>query len=134
MKKRTAAIGIVLSVLLTAAASAQQTDKRWLAVAPGRVEPPSGIVKIASPAIGIVAETSCQFLQAASFPDTIHAGLAVERLGTSSIVYRIALFRNGDEAPCAVGRFVPTYVDRITRRPVPIPPVIRNGVGQLKSV
>ena len=58
------------------------------------------------PAIGIVAESSCRFLSAISFPDTVHAGLAVERLGTSSIVYSVALFRGVDEAACAVGRFV----------------------------
>jgi HlyD family secretion protein len=38
------------------AASAQQNDKRWLAVAPGRVEPPSGIIKVAAPTIGIVSK------------------------------------------------------------------------------
>ena len=86
------------------------------------------------PAIGVVAESGCQFLRGASFPDTIHAGLAVERLGRSSVVYRIALFRNDDEEPCAVGRFVHVYVDRITRRPVPIPAAIRAVVDRLKSV
>jgi acyl-CoA thioester hydrolase len=85
-------------------------------------------------AIGIVAESGCQFLQAASFPDTIHAGLAVERLGTSSVVYRIALFRNAEEGPCAVGRFVHVYVDRVTRRPVPVPGAIRAVVERLKRV
>ena len=55
-------------------------------------------------------------------------------LGMSSVVYRIALFRNGDETPCAVGRFVHVYVDRITRRPVPIPPAIRSVVDGLKTV
>lgn len=84
------------------------------------------------PAIGIVAESSCRFLSAISFPDTVHAGLAVERLGTSSIVYSVALFRGVDEAACAVGRFVHVYVDRITRRPVPIPEVIRGVVEGLK--
>jgi HlyD family secretion protein len=54
MSKRNAAIGIVFSLLLTASASAQQNDKRWLAVAPGRVEPPSGIIKVAAPTIGVV--------------------------------------------------------------------------------
>ena len=83
------------------------------------------------PAIGIVAESSCRFLSAISFPDTIHAGLAVERLGTSSIVYSIALFRGSEDAPCAIGRFVHVYVDRTTRRPVPIPDVIRTVVDKL---
>ena len=78
------------------------------------------------PAIGIVAESSCKFLSAVSFPDTIHAGLDIERLGTKSVIYRIALFRGDDQAPCAIGRFVHVYVDRDRRRPVEIPAVIRN--------
>ena len=86
------------------------------------------------PAIGIVAESGCQFLSAISFPDTVHAGLAVERLGTSSIVYRIALFRNDEADPCAIGRFVHVYVDRNSRRPVPIPGAIRAVVEGLKRV
>jgi acyl-CoA thioester hydrolase len=84
------------------------------------------------PAIGIVAESSCRFVSAISFPDTIHAGLGVERVGTSSIVYTIALFRGEDDGPCAVGRFVHVYVDRETRRPVPIPDMIRQAVERLK--
>src|SRR5215203_2215161 len=78
------------------------------------------------PAIGIVAESSCRFLSAITFPDVIHAGLGIERVGTSSVVYAIALFRGDDVEPCAVGRFVHVYVDRTTRRPVPIPAVIRT--------
>jgi acyl-CoA thioester hydrolase len=69
-----------------------------------------------------------------SFPDIVHAGLAVERLGTSSIVYRIALFRNGEADACAVGRFVHVYVDRKTRLPVAIPGAIRTVVERLKRV
>lgn len=84
------------------------------------------------PAIGIVAESSCQFLSALSFPDTVYAGLDIERVGTSSIVYTIALFRGEADAPCAVGRFVHVYVDRNTRRPVPIPGPIREVVQALK--
>lgn len=91
----------------------------------------SGIDIRELPAIGIVAESSCQFLSAASFPDTVYAGLAVERLGKSSVVYQIALFRNDDETPCARGRFVHVYVDRLTRRPVAIPDAIRNVVEAL---
>lgn len=86
------------------------------------------------PAIGIVAESSCRFLSAISFPDVVHAGLAVERIGTSSIVYSIGLFRNAEDSACAVGRFVHVYVDRATRRPVAIPGVIRTVVEGLKTV
>ena len=83
------------------------------------------------PAIGIVAESSCRFLSPVSFPDTVHAGLAVERLGARSVVYRIALFRNADDEACAIGRFVHVYVDREARRPVEIPEAIRAAVARL---
>jgi acyl-CoA thioester hydrolase len=85
------------------------------------------------PAIGIVAESSCRFLKAVSFPDTIHAGLALERLGTKSIVYRIALFRGDEDEPCAIGRFVHVYVDRTSRRPVEIPEMIKKALGALTT-
>ena len=84
------------------------------------------------PAIGVVAESSCRFVRAISFPDAIHAGLAIERLGTKSVVYAIALFRNDDQEACAIGRFAHVYVDRETRRPVEIPAAITRALEQLE--
>jgi acyl-CoA thioester hydrolase len=83
------------------------------------------------PAIGIVAETSCRFLRELSFPETVHAGLALEKLGQSSVIYRIALFRNDQSEPAALGRFVHVYVDERTRRPVPVPAEIRQALKAL---
>jgi len=84
-------------------------------------------------AIGIVAETSCRFLSELSFPDLVHAGLALEKLGNSSVVYRIGLFRNDEAEPAALGRFVHVYVDAETRRPVPVPPSIRTALAALET-
>ena len=81
------------------------------------------------PAIGIVAETSCRFLAPLSFPDPVTAGVGLERLGRSSIIYRIGLFRGDDDAPAALGRFVHVYVDAASRGPVEIPAVIRTAVA-----
>ena len=83
------------------------------------------------PAIGIVAETSCRFLKELSFPETVHAGLALEKLGNSSVVYRIGLFGHEDLEPAALGRFVHVYVDSATRRPVPVPAQIRAALQTL---
>jgi acyl-CoA thioester hydrolase len=83
------------------------------------------------PAIGIVAETSCRFLRELSFPDTVYAGLALEKLGNSSVIYRIGLFRNEETEPAALGRFVHVYVDASTRRPVPVPVPIRAALTAL---
>ena len=45
----------------------------------------------------------------------MQAGLAVTKLGTSSIVYRIGLFQGDSDEPAAIGRFVHVYVDAATR-------------------
>jgi acyl-CoA thioester hydrolase len=83
------------------------------------------------PAVGYVVETSCRYFQPLSFPDALEAGLAVMKLGSSSVVYDIAIFRQGDDAPAASGHFVHVWVDRATQRPTPIPPAIRAALTPL---
>ncbi|QNG18239.1 acyl-CoA thioesterase [Rhodococcus triatomae] len=87
----------------------------------------------ALPAIGVVAETSCRYHSELSFPDRLRVGLSVERLGTRSIVYALAIFREDDDdlTLAATGRFVHVYVDAVTRTPVPIPERIRAAAEQL---
>ena len=84
------------------------------------------------PAIGIVAETGCRYLAELRFPEPVTAGIALERLGRSSVTYRLALF-GAAESPAAVGRFVHVYVDAATRRPVPVPPQIRAALAPLED-
>jgi acyl-CoA thioester hydrolase len=79
-------------------------------------------------AIGLVAETGCRYHASVSFPDAIEAGLGLTRLGNSSVEYRIAIFRAGEAAAVAEGRFVHVYVDRTTRRPVPVPEAVRRAL------
>ena len=82
------------------------------------------------PAIGVVVETSCRYFAELHFPQEVMVGIALEKLGTSSVVYSIGLFGN-DESPAAVGRFVHVYVDAETRRPIAIPSVVRDVLGRL---
>lgn len=67
--------------------------------------------------IGLVVETGCHYFAELAFPDAIEAGIGVERVGGSSVIYRIALFRERDMTAAAQGRFVHVYVDRESRRP-----------------
>ena len=85
----------------------------------------------AGAAIGLVVETSCRFHRSLSFPETIDAGLRVARLGTTSVDYDIGLFRQGDDAPAATGRFVHVWVDRASQRPTPVPARIRAALQPL---
>lgn len=90
-----------------------------------------GLDILNSPVIGLVVETSCRFHRSLSFPETIDAALAVAKLGSSAVTYAIALFREGDEAPAATGRFVHVWVDRVTQRPTPVPARIRAALQSL---
>jgi acyl-CoA thioester hydrolase len=83
------------------------------------------------PSIGIVAETSCRFLRELSFPEPVYAGLRLEKLGKSSVIYRIGLFNGEADAAAAVGRLVHVYVDAVSRGVVPVPEAIRAAVGRL---
>ena len=85
------------------------------------------------PAIGLVVETSCQYFSELRFPQVVTAGIALERLGDSSVIYRLALFGSAAE-PAAAGRFVHVYVDRDGRRPVPVPQEIRAALDQLRPL
>ena len=85
----------------------------------------------ASPAIGLVIETGCRYHAALSFPETIAAAMRVEKLGNSSVRYALALFSEGQEQAAADGWFVHVYVDRDTRRPVPIPAPVRAALETL---
>jgi acyl-CoA thioester hydrolase len=75
--------------------------------------------------VGLVVETGCRYAAEIAFPDTVHAGLRVARLGSSSVRYEIGLFRNDEPLAAAEGFFVHVYVDRVTRRPKPINPRLR---------
>ena len=82
-------------------------------------------------AVGLVAETQCEFLRELRFPGDVQAGIAVTKLGTSSIIYRLGLFQGDTDEPAAIGRFVHVYVDPATRKVTPIPEPIRTAVGPL---
>jgi acyl-CoA thioester hydrolase len=83
------------------------------------------------PAIGLVVETTCRFHLPLTFPEHVDTGLRIVKLGTSSVTYEIGIFRRGDEAPAASGRFVHVWVDRATQRPTPVPPAIRAALAPL---
>lgn len=82
-------------------------------------------------ALGVVVETSCRYHKPLSFPDVLDAGVRVTKLGNSSVCYEIALFRAGDDEPAASGHFVHVWVDRINRRPTPLPPAVRAALAAL---
>lgn len=80
------------------------------------------------PVVGYVVDSGCSYFTSIAFPDLVHAGIRVTKLGNSSVRYQVALYRNDDALPAAVGHFVHVYVDRESNRSVPIPDRVRAAL------
>ena len=92
----------------------------------------SGVLDIEkSRVIGLIVETQCRYFKPITFPDVVHAGLRVARLGNSSVRYEIGIFRNDEDTAAAQGHFVHVYVDREGRRPTTLPTGMREALERL---
>jgi acyl-CoA thioester hydrolase len=81
--------------------------------------------------IGVCAESHCAYTAAIAFPDAVQVGLRAGHVGSSSVRYELAVFKAGAPEPAATGWFVHVFVDRATRRPVPLPPQLRAALERL---
>jgi acyl-CoA thioester hydrolase len=82
--------------------------------------------------VALVVSSSCDYHAPIAYPESIEAGLRVDRLGTSSVRYGIAIFRQGQERAAAHGHFVHVFVERAGNRPVAIPPSLRTALAALE--
>lgn len=91
-----------------------------------------GVLDIhAGETIGLVIETQCNYFAPLAFPQAVEAGIRVARLGSSSVRYEVGLFAQGEPLTAAAGHFIHVYVDRASRRPVPVPPALRDVLQEL---
>jgi acyl-CoA thioester hydrolase len=95
---------------------------RWFDDAVNRWLIEAGLLDIiAGDPIGLVVATACDYFAPLAFPGEVEVGIAVERLGRSSVTYRIGIFVPGTAEPAAQGCFTHVYVDRAGRKPVALP-------------
>ncbi len=91
-----------------------------------------GFLDIAeSQVVGLVVGTRCDYFESVAFPEVVEGALAVERLGRSSVTYRIGIFREGAQETAAQGLFTHVYVERGPQTPVPIPEGLRAALVAL---
>ncbi|KAA1128457.1 hypothetical protein PGTUg99_009821 [Puccinia graminis f. sp. tritici] len=106
------------------------------------------------PSMGLVVHSGCDYLKPVGFPTRVILGLAVERIGRSSVVWRIGLWSSStrasnstpesdqpaisvdnardDQIGChALGKFVHVFVDHSSRTKIDISPVVRAGASRL---
>jgi acyl-CoA thioester hydrolase len=85
-----------------------------------------------SEVIGLVVETHCNYFSSLAFPQPVEAGLRVARVGNSSLRFEIGIFAAGAAETAARGHFIHVYVDRSSRRPVPLPPPLLTLAKELQ--
>ncbi len=83
-----------------------------------------------TPIIGLVVDSACCFLQELSYPEIIEVGVAIEKIGNSSLRYDLAIFKQGQNEAAAQGHFVHVFVDRQTRKSTWIPEDMRDALTQ----
>ena len=62
--------------------------------------------------IAISPETRCKFRKSLSYPEKVEVGLSTFKIGNTSIIYDIALFKLEEDVACAEGYFVHVFVKR----------------------
>ena len=82
--------------------------------------------------IGLVVETGCRYVRSLAYPEPVEIGLGVERLGGSSVTYRLGVFAKGAAEAAAEGHFTHVYVGRESRRAVPLPEAWRAKLGSIR--
>jgi acyl-CoA thioester hydrolase len=82
--------------------------------------------------IGLVVHSDCDYFAPLQFPGKVEAGLRVVSVGGSSVNYEVGIFSAGEDICAARGRFVHVYVDRATRRPMPLSPAFRSALSALE--
>lgn len=81
--------------------------------------------------ITVVVETACRYHAPIAFPDRVTVGVRVARIGTSSVRYEVAVFRNDETEAAAEGHFAHVYVERATMRPVRVPAESRAALASI---
>ena len=81
--------------------------------------------------VGFVVRSECDYLAPVTYPGDVEIGLAVSKLGNSSVTYALGLFKPGDPNACALARMVHVFVDTTTHRPVAMPAALREALSRL---
>ena len=80
--------------------------------------------------IGLVVDSACSFLQELSFPEVVEVGVAIGKIGNSSLRYELAIFKQNQPLAAAQGHFVHVFVDRESRQTVAIPQTMRDVLAE----
>lgn len=82
-----------------------------------------------SPIIGLVVNSSCNFLEELTYPEIIEVGVTISKISNSSLTYDLAIFKQGQQNASAQGQFVYVFVERETKKSTSIPQGMRDALA-----
>ena len=88
---------------------------------------------VAGDPIALVVETGCRYARPLGYPAPVEIGVAIVRIGTSSVTYRLGAFAAGAAEAAAEALFTHVCVDRATHRPMPLPRTWRAAMATLQA-
>jgi acyl-CoA thioester hydrolase len=81
----------------------------------------------------ILAAVHCDFQRPVTFPDTIHVGSRVTRIGRSSMDVAHAVWSSAQQAIVAQGHSTVVVYDYQHGKPLPVPNDLRTAITQLEG-
>ncbi|KAL3478661.1 HotDog domain-containing protein [Aspergillus californicus] len=67
--------------------------------------------------VAIMVNSYCDYFASVSYPDIVELGLRVNKLGSTSVVYEVGVFKQGDEDVKVVGGYTHVWCERGHMRP-----------------
>lgn len=81
----------------------------------------------------ILAAISCDYRRQVTFPDTVHVGARITRIGRTSLVMEHSLVSESARAVAAESRSTLVVFDYHAGLPVPVPDEVRRGIIGLEG-
>ena len=81
------------------------------------------------PCLVFTVNATCDYLHECHAGDEVRVEVGYQRVGTTSATLGFTLTRVADEQALARGSFTQVFVDKTSRRPIPVPEGIRAAAG-----
>jgi acyl-CoA thioester hydrolase len=83
--------------------------------------------------VAIMVNSYCDYFASVSYPDILDLGLRVNKLGTTSVVYEVGVFKQGEDDAKVVGGYTHVWCERGVMRPAKggMENGIREALGRL---
>lgn len=79
--------------------------------------------------IGFIVDSSCQYISPLSYPEKLIGAVRVNRLGSSSVEYGVAIFKEGEVQASATGKMTHVFVQRQSQKPSAIEGELRSAMN-----